>query len=39
MLIRSQDGKTYVGTLWTEREGIIANRVVFQMLQDDEVEV
>lgn len=29
--------KTYVGTLWTEREGIIANRVVFQMPQDDEV--
>ena len=34
MLIRSQ-----VGTLGTEKEGIIANRVVFQMPQDDEVEM
>ena len=31
--------KTYTETLWTEREGIVANRVVFEMPQDNEVKV
>lgn len=30
---------TYVGTLWTDTNMIIANRAVFEMPQDDEVEV
>lgn len=29
--------KSYVGTLWTEKDMIIANRIVFEMPQDDEV--
>lgn len=30
---------TYIGTLWTEKDAIIANRVVFEMPQDNEVKV
>lgn len=30
---------TYTDTLWTDTNMIIANRVIFEMPQDDEVEV
>lgn len=35
--VLSEIENTYAGTLWTEKDAIIANRVVFEMPQDNEV--